>query len=170
MTRTAPAPSHYKELVITTSGSGRAGPASISLPPHTQSQVNAHPDLRARYQAHNPKCYRGKTTTLPEPLGKPILISAKPLDIPCLEVSFKRVDLNADPLSNFVDTEAGVAGLIEEIQGLPTSPPSLYIDLEGINLSRHGSNSILQDPAPPLDKAYLIDVHSQGKCFLATGF
>lgn len=105
---------------------------------------------------------------LPEPLGKPSLISAKPLNIPCLEeTSFKRLDLNAGPLSNFVDTEAGVAGLIKEIQGLPTDPPSLYIDLEGINLSRHGSIFILQVFVFPLDKAYLIDIHTlKEKAFL----
>lgn len=83
------------------------------------------------------------------------------------EASFEGVDLNAGPLANFVDTEAGVAGLIEEIQGLPTDPPSLYIDLEGINLSRHGSISILQVLVPPLDKAYLIDIHTlKEKAFL----
>lgn len=105
---------------------------------------------------------------LPEPLGKPSLISVKPLDIPCLEeASFKRLDLNAGPLSSFVDTEAGVAGLIEGIQGLLTDPPSLYIDLKDINLSRHGSISILQVFVLPLDKAYLIDIHTlKEKAFL----
>lgn len=105
---------------------------------------------------------------LPEPLSKPSLVSAKPLDIPCLEeASFKRLDLNAGPLSNFVDTEAGVAGLIEGIQGLLTDPPSLYIDLKGINLSRYGSISILQVFVLPLDKAYLIDIHTlKEKAFL----
>lgn len=145
------------------SGSDRAGPASTPLPTHTENQSKTHLDLKARYS----KCRRGKTTTLPKSLGKPSLISVKPLDIPCLEASLKRVGLNAGPLSNFVDTEASVAGLIEKIQGLPTNPPSLYIDLEGINLSRHGSISILQVLIPPLDRTYLIDVHAlKEKAFL----
>jgi exonuclease 3'-5' domain-containing protein 1 len=46
------------------------------------------------------------------------------------------------------------------LDGLPTSPPSLYIDLEGENLSRHGSLSILQLHVLPSNRTYLVDVHT----------
>lgn len=101
-------------------------------------------------------------------LDRPTL--AELLDISCLEDSFRRVDLDAGQFSNIVDTEAGVEGLIEKLRDLPTNPPSLYIDLEGVNLSRHGSISILQIFVLPLEKTYLIDIHTlKKKAFLHSG-
>jgi exonuclease 3'-5' domain-containing protein 1 len=85
-----------------------------------------------------------------------------------LDVFLKKLDLNKagqDP--ELVDTEAKVASLIEKLHDLPTSPPSLYIDLEGVNLSRLGSISILQICILPLDESYLVDVHTlKEKAFL----
>ncbi len=49
----------------------------------------------------------------------------------------KRVDLKTGRVPEFVDTEAKVASLVGKLQGLPTNLPSLYIDLEGVNLSRN---------------------------------
>ncbi|KAJ5864071.1 uncharacterized protein N7529_005987 [Penicillium soppii] len=44
--------------------------------------------------------------------------------------------------------------------------PSLYIDLEGVDLGRHGSISILQLFAPSMKKIYIIDVYKlQDKAF-----
>ncbi|KAL4963974.1 uncharacterized protein BDV14DRAFT_201232 [Aspergillus stella-maris] len=37
---------------------------------------------------------------------------------------------------------------------LPNTPPSLYVDVEGVNLSRHGTVSILQVYHLPQDKVY----------------
>ncbi|KAL3147995.1 hypothetical protein ABBQ38_014291 [Trebouxia sp. C0009 RCD-2024] len=43
-----------------------------------------------------------------------------------------------------------------------TAKPILYVDLEGINLCRHGSISILQIYQSEQDHVYLIDVHRLG--------
>lgn len=59
----------------------------------------------------------------------------------------------------YIDTTAGVAALILSLECLPISPPSLYIDLEGPNLSRHGSVAVLQIYVLPYGRAYVIDVH-----------
>lgn len=62
----------------------------------------------------------------------------------------------------FVDSAAAVATMINSIVGLPKSPPSLYFDLEGVNLSRKGSISIFQLLVHPQNKIYLIDIHVLG--------
>ncbi|EHK41511.1 hypothetical protein TRIATDRAFT_28531 [Trichoderma atroviride IMI 206040] len=48
--------------------------------------------------------------------------------------------------------------MVDSLKGLPTSPPSIYIDLEGVKLCRHGTISILQMYIHPLDRVYLVDV------------
>ncbi len=50
--------------------------------------------------------------------------------------------------------------LIQTIQNLPTDSPSIYIDLEGIRLSRQGSISLITIFAQSRNCAYLVDVHS----------
>ncbi|KAK3324336.1 ribonuclease H-like domain-containing protein [Cercophora scortea] len=52
--------------------------------------------------------------------------------------------------------------MLDRLHGLETDPPSLYIDLEGTNLCREGSISILQLHAAPLHTTYLIDIHTLG--------
>lgn len=64
--------------------------------------------------------------------------------------------------SDLVDTCIAVAKLIDALINLPTSPPSLYVNLEGVKLSRHGSISILQLLVSPDNRTYLIDVHTLG--------
>ncbi|TLS27186.1 hypothetical protein PpBr36_05564 [Pyricularia pennisetigena] len=61
-----------------------------------------------------------------------------------------------------VDTTKRLADVLDSLLPLSTKPPSLYVDLEGINLSRMGTISILQIYAAPLDHVYLIDVHTLG--------
>ncbi|QIW97450.1 hypothetical protein AMS68_002968 [Peltaster fructicola] len=64
------------------------------------------------------------------------------------------------PLKDFLDK-------VESYQGLP---PSLYVDLEGENLSRHGTIAIVSILLEPEDKVYLIDVTMLGKAaFLTVG-
>ncbi|KAI9041893.1 uncharacterized protein KD926_006439 [Aspergillus affinis] len=58
----------------------------------------------------------------------------------------------------FIDTNHGIADLIENLEGLPASPPSLYVDLEGVKLSRYGTVSVIQIYVLPLDMTYMIDV------------
>ena len=62
--------------------------------------------------------------------------------------------------SSLIDTSSEVASLIDSISDLPTHPPSLYIDLEGANLGRHGTISILQLYVLPTNQTHLIDIHS----------
>jgi exonuclease 3'-5' domain-containing protein 1 len=71
---------------------------------------------------------------------------------------------------DLIDTVEAIPALIEDLTGHPTEPPSLYLDLEGVNLSRDGSISILQIHIAPLNKSYLIDVHTLGvKAFNTPG-
>lgn len=61
-----------------------------------------------------------------------------------------------------IDTIALVEELVDGIVNLPVSPPSLYIDLEGIKLSRYGSISIVTLYVLPTATVYLIDTHVLG--------
>lgn len=59
-----------------------------------------------------------------------------------------------------VDSKISLIALLDSIENLPANPPSLYFDLEGVNLSRYGSISIVQLFVLPVDHTYLIDVHT----------
>lgn len=65
--------------------------------------------------------------------------------------------------SSIIDSPTTMASLLDTIADIPTSPPSLYLDLEGVNLSRHGSISIIELLVLPQNHAYLIDVHVLGE-------
>ncbi|KAL8780113.1 MAG: hypothetical protein Q9203_001047 [Teloschistes exilis] len=72
--------------------------------------------------------------------------------------------------SRFVDTARQVTALINDLTNLPSLPPSLYINLEGIDLSRHGTISISLLSAVPKNCVYLLDVHTLGaQAFQTTG-
>ena len=58
----------------------------------------------------------------------------------------------------FVSTEEEVGLFVHEIARLPTKPPALYLDLEGAQLSRHGTLSLITVYVQPLDHTYIIDV------------
>ena len=78
--------------------------------------------------------------------------------------------LNLGPLVVWVDSEATVSKLVDALDGLKKGPASIYIDLEGVNLSRHGTISIMQI-YDAVDKCvYLVDIHTFGaKCFSTPG-
>ncbi|TVY13036.1 hypothetical protein LARI1_G009337 [Lachnellula arida] len=61
-----------------------------------------------------------------------------------------------------IDTVEAIPAVIKTLVDQPVIPPSLYIDLEGVNLSRQGSISILQIHVAPKKKTYLIDIHTLG--------
>ena len=61
-----------------------------------------------------------------------------------------------------IDEVSALAALLDSLTGLRHSPPSLFIDLEGDNLSRHGTISILQLYVQPQNHVHLIDVHKLG--------
>ncbi|MCJ1317361.1 hypothetical protein MMC15_002684 [Xylographa vitiligo] len=58
-----------------------------------------------------------------------------------------------------VDSVTSLVALLDCLENLPTQPPSLYLDLEGIRLSRYGSISILQIFVLPYYHSFLVDVH-----------
>lgn len=91
-------------------------------------------------------------------------------DVSALVDSLQRSNLDDTLPTGLVDTCTAVADLIDALVSLPTSPPSLYLDLEGVYLSRHGSVSILQIHVSPNNRTYLIDIHVLGdKAFSTTG-
>ncbi|RFN43442.1 3'-5' exonuclease [Fusarium flagelliforme] len=78
--------------------------------------------------------------------------------------------LKLGPLVVWVDNEATVSKLVDTLDGLKKGPASIFIDLEGVNLSRHGTISIMQI-YDAVDKCvYLVDIHTLGaKCFSTPG-
>lgn len=59
--------------------------------------------------------------------------------------------------AHIIDTCDAVVELIDSITNATTAP-LIFVDLEGINLSRHGSISIMQLLIPPIPVVHLIDV------------
>ncbi|KAL4934844.1 ribonuclease H-like domain-containing protein [Aspergillus oleicola] len=83
-----------------------------------------------------------------------------------LAASLKQTSFADEASPSLVSTTAALTEMIESIEDLPTSPPSLYVDLEGVKLSRHRTISILQIYVSPHDNTYLVDVHTlNGECF-----
>lgn len=76
--------------------------------------------------------------------------------------------MEEDPPSGLIDSPSDMARVMDAMDNLPTTPPSLYLDLEGTNLSRQGSISILQIRIAPKDKTYLIDIHNLGEQAFST--
>ncbi|EFZ03868.1 DnaQ-like (or DEDD) 3'-5' exonuclease superfamily protein [Metarhizium robertsii] len=71
---------------------------------------------------------------------------------------------------HLIDTAGAISELMNNIEDLPKEPPSLYFDIEGDNLSRHGTIAILQLYVMPINATYLIDVYTLGdKCFSTPG-
>ncbi|OBT72183.1 hypothetical protein VF21_10532 [Pseudogymnoascus sp. 05NY08] len=58
-----------------------------------------------------------------------------------------------------IDTPHAIAHLTDTLLDLPTTPPSLYLDIEGVSLGRHGSISIIQLLVLPTNLTYLLDIH-----------
>lgn len=72
------------------------------------------------------------------------------------------MNISTIPAISLTDTPEGIIELIDLLShsDLPTSPPSVYIDLEGINVGRKGSIAILQVYVLPNKKTFLVDVHN----------
>ncbi len=64
--------------------------------------------------------------------------------------------------SNMIDTVDEVVTLIDIIQSLPQKP-IIFVDIEGVNLSRHGSIAIVQLLVPPSSTVHMLDVHTLQK-------
>lgn len=67
-----------------------------------------------------------------------------------------------------VDSVESLAKLVDHIVELPVSPPSLFVDLEGVKLSRQGSISIIILFTRPDSAVYLIDVYTLGATTFST--
>lgn len=67
-----------------------------------------------------------------------------------------------------IDSKESLSSFLQAIYNLPTSPPSLYLDLEGKDLSRTGTIEIIQVYVLPLQHTYLIDIHVLGAAAFTT--
>jgi exonuclease 3'-5' domain-containing protein 1 len=65
-------------------------------------------------------------------------------------------------LVTMVDTPAAIRSLVDILAPLEQSLGSIYLDLEGINLSRYGSVSLLQIFVPSYQQPFIVDVHTLG--------
>lgn len=83
----------------------------------------------------------------------------------------------AKPTVILVDSVEGISALVYSLITfpirtnsvfLPEGPPALYIDVEGVNLGRRGSVSILQIYLLPADRTYIVDVHRLGERAFST--
>lgn len=63
---------------------------------------------------------------------------------------------------SFIDTREGICEVIEALMDTPATPPSIYIDLEGMNLGREGRISIIQIFLYPHNHIYLVDIRTLG--------
>ena len=80
------------------------------------------------------------------------------------------VKLEDKPAIIFVNNATAIAQLVDSLDGPLAVPPSIFIDLEGVNLSRHGTISIMQFYYLPTKCTYLIDVYTLGdECFSTPG-
>ncbi|KAL3466891.1 ribonuclease H-like domain-containing protein [Aspergillus heterothallicus] len=70
--------------------------------------------------------------------------------------------------ASVVDTPAAVSDLVDQLKDASNNPPSLYLDLEGINLSRHGSISIMQIFVLPKNEVFLVDIFTLGQQAFST--
>jgi len=55
-----------------------------------------------------------------------------------------------------------LAAMLNSVAALPKFPPSLFLDLEGINLCRHGTISIISLFVAPFDAVYIVDITTLG--------
>ena len=65
--------------------------------------------------------------------------------------------------SIMVDTSAALKSLVNTLMSPNKSCGSIYMDLEGVNLSRHGSISLIQILVPSCEQAFIVDIHTLGK-------
>ncbi|KAK5711680.1 hypothetical protein LTR17_018261 [Elasticomyces elasticus] len=72
--------------------------------------------------------------------------------------------------SELIDTTAALITFLDGLGDCKGQPPSLYVDLEGNNLSRHGTLSLITILVEPRQKVYFVDVTTlKGKAFDTMG-
>jgi exonuclease 3'-5' domain-containing protein 1 len=67
-----------------------------------------------------------------------------------------------------VDSTTTLLSLLNNLISLTIDPPLLYLDLEGVKLSRYSSISIISLYIASIKKIYLIDIHRLGKTTFST--
>lgn len=80
----------------------------------------------------------------------------------------KRLDLNTPQPQDVketiqvtsVDTEDQIVSMLGALASLKSPPKSIFVDMEGINLSRHGSLSLVQIYAPESRDIFIVDIHT----------
>lgn len=65
--------------------------------------------------------------------------------------------------ATIVDTPSEIASMLSILESLECSSRPIYVDLEGVNLSRHGTISLVQVYVPSCKQTFLIDVHTLGE-------
>ncbi|KAK5128640.1 hypothetical protein LTR08_003949 [Meristemomyces frigidus] len=70
-----------------------------------------------------------------------------------------------DEGGQLVDTPKSLKDLIDKLVSIDQGRDPIYMDLEGVSLSRHGSISLIQIYLPRLERAFIVDVTAMG--FLA---
>lgn len=81
-------------------------------------------------------------------------------DLPAITATFQAVSLDAEPSLLIIETFSDLTELLNGLSDLPAWPPSLFIDLEGTNLSRNGTISILQIFVSSTQSTYLVDIYT----------
>ncbi|KAI7264314.1 hypothetical protein KC345_g8857 [Hortaea werneckii] len=61
-----------------------------------------------------------------------------------------------------VDTKDQIVSVLEALTSLESSSNSIFVDMEGVNLSRHGSISLMQIYAPESRHIFIVDIHLLG--------
>ncbi|KAF5967345.1 3'-5' exonuclease [Fusarium bulbicola] len=80
------------------------------------------------------------------------------------------VKLEDKPAIIFVNNATAIAQLVDFLDEAPAASPSIFIDLEGVDLSRHETISIIQVYYLPTKCTYLSDVYTlRDECFSTPG-
>lgn len=91
-------------------------------------------------------------------------------ELAAIVTCFQKSNIEESLPGEVIDTCTAVTMLVDTLMDLPISPPSLYVDLEGVQLSRQGTISILQVFALPLNRTFLVDIHTlKEKAFSSAG-
>ncbi|RMY26242.1 hypothetical protein D0867_00177 [Hortaea werneckii] len=92
------------------------------------------------------------------------------LEVSTMDQGLKRLNFNTPqpqddqrtPQVTIVDTKNKVVPMLQVLTSLESSPNSVFVDMEGVNLSRHGSISLIQMYVPQCKEIFIVDIHTLG--------
>ncbi|KAI6851069.1 hypothetical protein KC323_g9542, partial [Hortaea werneckii] len=61
-----------------------------------------------------------------------------------------------------VDTKDQIVSILEALASPESSSNTIFVDMEGVNLSRHGSISLMQIYAPESRNIFIVDIYTLG--------